>query len=187
MPVELANRISVGPILGIVAVLFGSLFAAAQANEALVQTVIAPGTAADRNVPIECRRDEAEQEGVSPAECALMVANVRIMLASRPRWFRGTETTLALVSAVVAFGSILVGVALVDSRAWAFQVAVATFGALAALDGAGFAVALYTGPLIRAVYLSNLLLWGSIHLCMTAGAVVGQRAVDRLEIRAVST
>ena len=76
----------------------------------------------------------------------------------------------------MAFGSILVGVALVDDRRWASGVAVATFASLLALDGAGFAVALYTGPLLRALYLWNILLWFSIHLCMTAGAVAGRHA-----------
>ena len=162
--------------LGILAVLFGALFTALQGNEALVQAVIAPGTAADRNVPIECRQDEAEQEGVSVAECELMVANVRLRLASQPHWLRGVQMGLALAGALVAFGSILVGVALVDGRSWASRAAVVTFAVLLSLDGAGFATAAYTGPLLRAVYLPNILFWCSIHLCLTAGAVVGRQA-----------
>jgi hypothetical protein len=162
--------------LGIIAVLFGALFTAAQGNELLIQKVIAPGTAAAQNVPVECRKDEAEEEGVSVAECELMVANVRIMIESRPEWFRGVQMGLALAGALVAFGSILVGVALVDDRRWASGAAVAMFATLLALDGAGFAAALYTGPLLRALYLWNILLWFSIHLCMTAGAVAGRHA-----------
>lgn len=169
-----------GPVwttaLGIIAVLFGTLFSAVQGNEAMAQAVIAPGSAADRNVPIECRADEAEEEGVSVAECELMVANVRAMLASRPVWFRGVQMRLTLLGAAVAFGSILVGVALVDARPWATRAAVVTFAALLALDGAEFAIALYTGPLLRAMYLTKLTLWSSIHLCLTAGAIVGKQA-----------
>jgi len=173
--------------LGIIAVLFGTLFAATQGNELLAQAVIAPGTAASRNVPVECREDEAQEEGVSVAECELMVANVRIMMASRPAWFRRAQMGLSFAGALVAFGSILVGVALVDARRWASAAAVAAFAALVALDAAGFAAALYTGPLLRAVYLWNILLWFSIHLCLTAGAVAGRQAsLTRLETDSVT-
>jgi hypothetical protein len=179
MAVVPPNHRAIGPAwtscLGIIAVLFGALFAAVQGNEALVQSVIAPGTAADRNVPVECRPDEAEQEEVSVAECELMVANVRLRLASQPQWFRGVQLGLALVGALVSFGSILVGVALVDARPWASGAAVATFAVLLALDGVGFVAASYTGPLLRAVYLTNILFWCSVHLCLTAGALVGRQ------------
>jgi len=175
--------------LGIIAVLFGSLFTAAQGNEFLLQAVITPGSAAVSGAPVECRPDEAEEEGVSVAECELMVANVRIMIASRPAWFRGVQMGLTLLGTIAAFGSILVGVALIDTRRWAPAAAVTTFGVLLALDAAGFGAALYTGPLLRAVYLWNILLWFSIHLCMTAGAVVGRqalRAQRALEAEAVA-
>jgi len=159
-------------------VLFGSLFAAAQGNELLQQAVITPGSAAARNLPIECREDEAEEEGVSVAECELMVANVRIMIASRPEWFRGVQMAIALTGAAMAFGSILIGVALIDGRRWAARAAAAIFAALLLLDAAGFAAAVYTGPLLRALYLWNILLWFSIHLCLLAGALAG-REVSR--------
>ena len=138
--------------------------------------MIGPGTAAAQNVPVECRKDEAEQEGVSVAECELMVANVRIMIVSRPPWFREVQMGLALVATLVAFGSILVGVALVDARPWAPAMAVAAFATLLALDAAGFTAAFYTGPLLRAVYLWSTTFWLCIHLCMTAGALVGREA-----------
>lgn len=172
--------------LGIIAVLFGALFAAAQSNELLVQTVIAPGTAAAQGVPIECREDEAEEEGISVAECELMVANVRIMLESRPAWFRDTQRALTLLGALVSFFSILVGVALVDARGWATSAAVWTCAVLLAVDAAGFGTALYTGPLLRAAYLWNGLVWFSIHLCMAAGAIVGrQNALADLDARSL--
>jgi hypothetical protein len=162
--------------LGGVAVLFGALMAAAQGNELLTQSVLAPGTAAARNIPADCRQDEAEQEGVSLAECELMVANVRIMLASRPSWFRGVQSALACAGTLAAFGSIFIGMALVDYRRWAPRAAVAIFGLLVAIDVAEFAAALYTGPLLRALYLWNIFLWFTIHLCLTAGAAAGRRA-----------
>ncbi len=162
--------------LGIIAVLFGILFTAAQGNELMIQAVIAPDTAAARNIPADCRKDEAEQEGVSVAECELMVANVKIMIASRPSWFRGVQMGLAFLGTLVAFGSILIGVALVDYRRWAPGAAVITFATLLALDGIGFMAAFYTGPLLRALYLWNILLWFSIHLSMTLGAVAGRHA-----------
>lgn len=180
MTVESTPRHARDPVwanwLGIIAVLFGILFTAAQGNELMIQAVIAPDTAAARNIPADCRKDEAEQEGVSVAECELMVANVKIMIASRPSWFRGVQMGLAFLGTLVAFGSILIGVALVDYRRWAPGAAVITFAALLALDGVGFMVAFYTGPLLRALYLWNILLWFSIHLSMTLGAVAGRHA-----------
>jgi len=162
--------------LGGVAVVFGVLMTAAQGNELLAQKILASGTAAAQNIPADCRKDEAEQEGVSLAECELMVASVRIVLASRPPWFRGVQIGLALAGTLAAFGSIFVGLALVDYRPWAPRAAVAIFGVLLALDVAGFTAALYTGPLLRALYLWNIFLWFTIHLCLTAGAAAGRRA-----------
>ena len=82
---------------------------------------------------------------------------------------------LALIGTLAAFASILVGLALVDFRGWAPRAAVMSFAFLAALDAAGFLGALYTGPMLRALYLWNLFLWFSIHLCLTAGALTGRR------------
>jgi hypothetical protein len=162
--------------LGSVAVLFGVLLVAAQGNEALAQRIIAPDSVAARNVPADCRQDEAAQEGVSVAECELMVANVRMMIASRPPWFRGVQFGLAIAATAGALASIVVGMALVDYRPWAPRAAVAMFSILLTLDAAGFTAAFYTGPLLRAVYLWNLFLWFSIHLCLAMGAAAGRRA-----------
>ena len=171
--------------LGVIGVLFGTLMVAAQGNELMVQAVIAPNTVAARNVPADCRKDEAEQEGVSTAECELMVANVKIMIASRPAWFRGFQMALTLFGTLVAFGSILAGLALADYRPWAPTLAVMTFGALLAVDAVGFTAALYTGPLLRAVYLWNIFLWFAIHLCLMVGALAGRRA-ERLATHVAS-
>ncbi len=165
--------------LGVIAIVFGTLMTAAQGNELMVQTVIGANTAAARNIPADCRQDEAEQEGVSLAECELMVANVRIMIASRPSWFRRIQQGLALLSTLAALGSIVIGLALTGQRRWAPAAAVPVFAALLVLDVAGFTAAFYTGPLLRALYLWNILLWLFIHMCLVAGAVAG-RSAERL-------
>jgi hypothetical protein len=163
--------------LGVIAVLFGALLTAAQGQEFLVQATLAPDSAAARNVPVECRADEAAEEEVSVAECELMIANVKIMLASRPSWFRPFQMRLALTGAVVALLSVIVGIALVDYRAWAPRAAVVVFSTLLLLDAVGFTAALYTGPLLRALYLWNIVLWFTIHLCLAASALAGRRAM----------
>ncbi len=162
--------------LGVVAVIFGVLQTAAHSNEWMTQKVIAPGTAAVQGIPPKCPEDELVEEGVSRAECELMVAKVRIMIASRPDWFRGFQMVLASLGALVAFGSIFIGAALVQYRSWAAHAAVITFAGLLAIDAVGFAAAINTGPLLRATYLWDTLLWFFIHLVMTAGAVAGCRS-----------
>jgi len=101
---------------------------------------------------------------------------VKIMLASRPSWFRGVQMGLTALGTLVAFVSILMGVALVDYRRWAPGAAAMTFAMLLALDVAAFSTALYTGPLLRALYLWNVLLWFCIHLSLALGAFVGRQA-----------
>lgn len=175
---RVASTSSLAAALGVVAIVFGTLLAAAQANELMVQTVIAPGTAAARNIPADCRPDEAEQEGVSAAECELMVANVKIMLASRPSWFRRFQQGLTLAGTLAAFGSIVIGLGLTGYRPWALDAAVIGFSTLLVLDVAGFTAAFYTGPLLRAVYLWNTMLWLFIHMCLVAGALAGRPTIS---------
>jgi hypothetical protein len=162
--------------LGVIAIVFGTLMAATQGNELLAQLTIAPDSIAARNVPADCRPDEAAQEGVSTAECELMVANVRIMIASRPSWFRGVYSGLNLAGSLAAFGSIIVGLALTGGRSWGTKAAMVAFAVLMALDLAQFTAAFYTGPLLRALYLWNIVLWLFIHLSLEAGAIAGRRA-----------
>lgn len=172
--------------LGIIAVVFGTLMAAVQGNELMAQLVIAPDSVAARNVPVDCRPDEAAQEGVSPAECELMVANVRIMIASRPPWFRRAQGALALAGTLAAIASLLVGLGLTGGRGWALKLAVPMFLVLVLVDVTGFTLAFYTGPLLRAVYLWNILLWLFIHMTLAAGALAGVRtAVERTDAVAV--
>ena len=162
--------------LGIVAVIFGILQTAEHGNEWMTQKVIAPGTAAVQGIPPRCPEDELVEEGISSAECELMTAKVRIMIVSRPDWFRGFQMGLALIGTAVAFVSIFIGSALVQYRSWAPRAAVITFAGLLAIDTVGFAAATNTGPLLRATYLWDILIWFSIHLVMTAGAIAGLRS-----------
>lgn len=160
--------------LGIIAVVFGILLTAGHANEWLTQKVISPDSAAARGLESECPEDELEEEGLSAAECRLMVSQVRIMIASRPPWFRAFQMGLASVGTVLALLSIFAGIALIDNRPWAGGVALVIFGTLLAIDLLEFIAAVNVGPLLRAMYLWNILLWFFIHLCMTVAAVAGR-------------
>jgi hypothetical protein len=164
--------------LGIVAVVFGILLTAANVNEWMIQKVITSDGAAMQGIKPRCPEDELLEEGISLEECKLMIAKVRIMVVSRPNWFRDFQMSLSLIGAIISFGSIFVGLALVQYSNWAPRAAVITFSALLVIDALGFGAATNTGPLLRATYLWNILLWFSIHLVMAAGAYAGQRIKD---------
>jgi hypothetical protein len=172
------NRQAAGPAwaswLGVVAIVLGVLLTAAHGNEWMKQIVITESTpAGDQVPPPECPPDELVEEGLSLAECRQMVANVRNLALSAPDWFAGFQATLAAVGTVVAFLSIIIGAALVNYRSWAPAAALLTFAALATIDLTGFIGALNTGPVLRDIYLWDILLWFSIHLMMTVGVIAG--------------
>jgi hypothetical protein len=149
----------------------------------------APAIPAEQVSAADCREDELEEEGLSFAECRQMVANVENLTVSGPAWFRGVQIGLAGVGTIIALGSIVVGVALVDDRAWAPNCAVLTFAALAGLDVLGFTAAVNAGPVIRQLYLGDILLWFLLHLMMTVGVVAGRdsdTAAKRLDQSRVS-
>jgi hypothetical protein len=163
--------------MGIVAVVLGVLLTAAHGNEWMKQIVIARSTpAGDQVAAADCPRDELVEEGLSRAECRQMVANVRNLALSAPDWFPRFQTTLAVVGIIIAFISIVVGAALVNYRSWAPAAAVLTFGALAAVDVFGFIGAVNAGPILRDLYLWDILIWFYIHLMMTVGVVAGRHA-----------
>ena len=130
---------------------------------------------------------EAAKEGVREAWALARLAelgrDVRFALRGvrrRPAYAATVVITLALALGAAgsiwnALWSILAGVALVDYRAWAPSIAILTFAALLLIDGTQFVAALYTGPLLRALYLWNIVLWTTIHLCLLAGALAGRR------------
>lgn len=161
--------------LGSVAVVLGIALSASHGTELMKQAVSGePAIPADQVSAADCRKDELEEEGLSFAECKQMVANVQSLTVSRPPWFRGVQIGLAGAGAVIALGSIIVGVALVDNRPWARIGAILTFAALAAVDVLGFIAAVKAGPIIRQLYLGNILLWFLIHLMMAVAAVAGR-------------
>ena len=161
--------------LGAVAVVLGIALAATHGTELMKQAVSgAPAIPADKVSAADCREDELEEEGLSFAECRQMVANVENLTVSRSAWFRGVQVGLAGVGTIIALGSIAVGVALVDDRAWAPAWGILTFAALAGVDVLGFVAAVNAGPIIRQLYLGYILLWFLLHLMMTVGAVAGR-------------
>lgn len=160
--------------LGSVAIVLGIFLTAHHGNEVMKQAVISPQSAAARGIAAKCPEHELVEEGLSLAECEQMVSNVKDMLVSRPDWFRGFQMVLASIGAMIALASILIGIALVDYRQWAPTAAIVTFGALMLIDLAGFMAVVNSGPLLRQMYLWNILLWFFIHLIMTVGAVAGR-------------
>jgi len=158
----------------------GVLLAASHATEWTKQVVIASATPADGQLPAaECPEDELIEEGLSPAECEQLVSEVRSFIVSAPEWFPGYQTVLAAIGTLLAIGSIVVGAALIDHRAWAAAAAIPVFGALALVDGAAFIGAANAGPILRGLYMWNFLLWFAIHLMMTAGAAAGRASSPR--------
>ena len=149
---------------GVLIVIFAILYFAAQANELLRQAVVAPGSVAEQVSEADCRIDELEEEGLSLAECQLMVASVQITLASSPSWFRSFQLSSATAACVAAIFSFLVGFKLVGSGTLSTRIAGISLSSLVLIDISQFLAALNTGPLLRAQYLWPELLWIAIHL-----------------------
>jgi hypothetical protein len=81
---------------------------------------------------------------------------------------------LSGIGTVIAFLSIIVGAALVNYQGWAPTVAILTFAVLIAIDVIGFMAAVDAGPILRQIYLGDILLWFFIHLIMIVAAVAGR-------------
>ncbi len=161
--------------LGVVAIVLGILLTATHGNEWMKQVVVMQSTPTRDQVPAaDCPRDELVEEDLSVAECKQMVSNVRNLVVSSPSWFPAFQATLAAVGTVIAFLSVVVGAALVNFRGWAPAAAMLTFGALAAIDLIGFIGAVNTGPILRSLYLWDILVWFFIHLMMMAGIVAAR-------------
>jgi len=168
--------------LGVIAVLLGILMAASQANEWLKISIVGspPYTVATMPEP-DCDEDELVEEGLSPAECHQLAYAVHDISISAPGWFRSFHMTVSVVGMVLALLSVVIGVALVDYRPWAGAAAVSVFGALAVVDVVAFTGIVNTGPMIRQMYLWNILLWFFIHLAMATGAIVGRQDDQALQ------
>lgn len=157
--------------LAVIAVLFGLLLLASQSNELLKQVVIAPGSSAESALEADCRPDELEEENLSLDECRLMLANVQLILASSPDWFRPFQIGLSLFGAAAALLSMASAFRLFSGAGNSARLAVFSFSLLLLVDIAGFIAAVNTGPLLRAQYLWPLLLWFFIHLCMLMAVI----------------
>lgn len=161
--------------LGITAIVLGVFLTAAQATEAMKHWVLRPPT--ETVIDPRCPRDELHEEHISLAMCRQTVAQINTMLLSRPDWYRPYKVGLSLLGAGIAFWSIFVGIALIDARRWAPLAALATFAALACVDLADFIAIVGVGPMLRAAYLAQLLLWLILHIGMST-AVVAARHGD---------
>mgnify|MGYP006157039015 CR=1 FL=1 len=157
--------------LGIMAIVFGVFLAAMHGNEMLTHFVYAPDTAAMYDLPVDCEEDELAEEGITLEECNLMGTTVKSVILSSPDWFHDFYIGLSAVGVVMAVLSIIVGIMLVDYRRWIAVPAVMTFGSLLLIDVIAFLAVINTGPLLRAMYLWDILLWALIHLSMTAAAL----------------
>tara|TARA_B110000858_G_scaffold3502_1_gene4064 strand:+ start:38471 stop:39034 length:564 start_codon:yes stop_codon:yes gene_type:complete len=157
--------------LGIMAIVFGVFLSAVYSNEILTHFVYAPDTAAMYALPVDCDDDELAEEGITLEECNLMATTVKSVILSSPDWFRDFYIGLSAVGVVMAVLSIFIGIMLVDYRRWVVVPAVLTFGSLLLIDIIGFLAVINTGPLLRAMYLWDILLWALIHLSMTAAAL----------------
>lgn len=162
--------------LGIVAVLFGILAAAGHANEWMKLAIVGtpPYSIATMPEP-DCEPDELEEEGLSLEECRQLALAVHDISISSPRWFKSFHMTVSAAGMFLGLASIVVGIALVDYRPWAAPAAVQVFAALTLLDVVSFTGVVNSGPLIRQMYLWNVLLWASLHLALAVAAFVGLR------------
>jgi hypothetical protein len=170
--------------LGIIALLLGVLLAAWQANEWMKLAIVGtpPYTIATMPEP-DCEEDELEEEDLSLEECRQLAFAVHDIIISSPDWFKAFHMTVSGAGTFLALFSVFVGIALVDYRSWAASLAVLVFGALAVLDVVSFTGVVNSGPLIRQMYLWNILLWLFIHLAMAVGAFAcrqNERAESRL-------
>ncbi|KKK57127.1 hypothetical protein LCGC14_3057620 [marine sediment metagenome] len=84
--------------------------------------------------------------------------------------------TLAGIGALLAFISVIIGGALVNYTPWASKAAVVVFSGLAAIDLLQFAAVVNTGPTLREVYLSGILLWFVLHLMLVVGVLTGRHS-----------
>lgn len=119
----------------------------------------------------DCPPEELEEKGLSLAECEHMVANVKGIALSAPDWFPGFQIVLSGIGTVIAFLSIIVGAALVNYRGWAPTVAILTFAALIAIDVIGFMAAVNAGPILRQIYLGDILLLLAVVAVYVSGAL----------------
>jgi len=162
--------------LGVVTIILGVFLSAYHGNEVMKQAVMVAHMPASGELPAaECPRDELEEEGLSIAECEYMVTHIEGIALSTPGWFPGIQMWLAGIGTVIAFISIIVGGALVNYNPLASGTAVFVFAGLILVDVGQFAAVVNTGPILRDIYLWNILLWILIHLMMLCAVIAGRQ------------
>lgn len=161
--------------LGVVTIVLGIFLTSFHSNEAMKQAVIAEHMPESGILPAAvCPEEELEEEGISMAECEYMVKHVEGIALSTPEWFPSVQITLASIGALLAFISIIIGGALVNFKPAATGAAVIVFAGLTLVDAAQFAAVVNTGPILRDIYLWNILLWLLIHLMMLCAVIAGR-------------
>lgn len=169
-------------ILGVVAIMLGVFLTAMHGTEAMKQSVMMLNMPVSGELPAaDCPLGELDEEGITLAQCEFLVDYVQGVASATPDWFPSAMMTLALIGALLAFASVLIGGALVNYTSWASTAALIVFAALAVVDLFQFALVVNTGPILRGLYLWNILLWFILHLMLLVGAMAGRRsqAVNR--------
>ena len=159
--------------LGAIAIVLGVYLTAVHGNEWMTQYVMSNYMPEGAVPAAVCPEAELEEEGIEVEECEYLLAQVYGLDASTPDWFPGAYLILAGIGTVLAFVSVIVGGALVNYQSWAPRAAMAVFALLAAVDLFQFIAVVETGPIIRQLYLTNVLLWFLLHLLMLASAIAG--------------
>jgi hypothetical protein len=161
--------------LGVVVIVLGIFLTAFHSNEAMKQAVLVNYMPESGQLPAAfCPEEELEEEGLSLGECEYMATHVEGLALSTPEWFPAVQIWLAGIGALLAFISVIVGGALVNYKSAANIPAVVVFGGLLLIDAAQFAAVVNTGPILRDIYLWNIMLWILIHLMMLCGIIAGR-------------
>lgn len=163
-------------ILGVVAIVLGVFLTAMHGTEWMKHSVIASNMPASGVMPAaDCPAEELEEEGLSLAQCEFLVDNLAGFVESSPEGFSGSMQTLALVGAILAFASVIIGGALVNYTQWSANAAIIVFVGLALIDVLQFSVVVGAGPLLRNFYLWSVMLWLILHAMLLVGAIAGRQ------------
>jgi len=168
--------------LGVIVIIMGVLLTATHSNEWMKHSVLSRAAPSGEVPSADCPEDELEEEGITMAECEYMVSRLQGLIVSTPEWFPGLLSALSSVGALVAFATIFVGSGLVSFRAWAPRAGVFALSVLLLVDIGIFVAALNAGPIIRDIYLWDVLLWLTIHLILVTAFVVGVRTMRSADV-----
>ncbi len=164
-------------ILGVVAIMLGVFLTAMHGTELMKQSVMTSNMPVSGIMPeADCPLGELDEEGITLEQCEFLVDYVQGIAQSTPEWFPSTMMALSLAGALLAFASVIIGGALVNYTSWSSMAAIVVFIGLAAVDVLQFATVVNTGPILRNMYLSSILLWFLLHLMLLVGAIAGRHS-----------